>query len=225
MKHWAKWARWAWMLPVAELFLAAIIAGPYLFWEYRAARLLEEPETRNALRTLRLPDFSQPLPPPKHNWLQLVSESLPQRSQSVALLNIPGASIDLFVIAVRHRPTIAMTRTFPFDRWAWAAMLYPIFAIPFWWILGRSLDCRRTLKSETPAHLRWWDLALMLPLAIIGLAAWVSYVVTATPADKADINFIWVTTALGVWGVFAALATFIWFLQWKRRRLSPLAPA
>lgn len=208
------------MLPLAELVVAGIVAGPRLVDDYQLARFFEDPANARALLPLR--SFSLPPleAPPRQSLMRKVADAFPDRTQCVVLANIPGAMTDLAVIAVRHRPTVSHSRTFGFDRWAWAAILYPLFALPFWWVLGRSMDASRSMKSAQPRRVRWWDLLLMLPVACGGIAGWVVYQVATTPAEKADPDFRWLSVALGIWGVAAAGATVIWFQQWRRADLA-----
>lgn len=219
---WSRWLRWAWMLPVMELVLSAAIAGPVLVRDYRFARFLESAGARHVTLTMRMPDFSNP--PAKPSLQARISEVLPARTESVVLLNIPGALLDTMPVALRHKPTIGVSKTFALDRWAWGAVFYPIYALPFWWVLGRCIDGTGRSQTSSRGPLRWWDVTLMLLVAIFGSGGWIAFQVTATPVDKTDMAFMWAMVACGIWGIVAATASFIWFREWWRRRAARPLP-
>lgn len=172
--------------------------------------------------TMRMPDFSNP--PAKLSWQARVSEVLPARTESVVLLNVPGAVLDTMSVGLQHKPTIGASKTFALDRWAWGAVLYPIYALPFWWVLGRCVDATGRSRNSSRHPLRWWDITLMLPLAIFGIAGWIAFQVAATPIDKTDMALMWTMEACGVWGVVATTASFIWFRAWREQRAARPLP-
>lgn len=211
--------RWAWMLPMAELLIAATVAGPRLIDEYQMGRLLRDPSWLRVMSHLDLRPLPQSAQASKQSWIGAISENLPERTQCVVLANIPGAAVDFLVASVRDKPTVELTRAFPFDRWAWGAILYPIFALPFWWVLGRSADAAQLLTSANSKRLRWWDLALMLPIAVGAVAIGIDYLAFSTPDDLANTDFRRVVIAIVIWGTAGTAATVIWFLQRRKHRL------
>lgn len=207
------------MLPLAELLVAAVVAGPRLVDDYQIGQLFRDPSWVRIMSHLNLDQSIQSRRASRRAWISRITDELPERTQLVALANIPGAAVDAVIVAARHRRTIEPSPTFSFDRWAWAAMLYPIFALPFWWVVGRSADAARTLRSASPKRLRWWDLVLVLPVAVGGIAAGIDYLAFATADDKASADFRAMMFALAVWGALCAGATVIWFLQRRKHRL------
>lgn len=198
-----------------ELLLAAVIGAPALVRDYRVSRFIAQANERHLTLTVTLPD---PLvPPPAPGRIERIESYLPNSTEGVVLLNFPAAFVDLAVSWPMHRSLRDSPLVFTFDRWAWRALVYPLYALPFWWILGRSVDCGRSLRNKDPKRLRWWDLALMLPLAVLGIAA-LTAPFTSIPADRADAEFEVMIVAIWFWGALSVGACVIWFLQWRRRR-------
>jgi hypothetical protein len=211
------------MLPVLELVVSGVVAGPTLILDYRAQRFLNDIRSEHLVLNLSLPDPSGPSRKP--DWKDRLLNLRMNGTKYVVALNMPGLILDLVPLAIRHKPTIGVSTTFLFDRWAWGAIFYPFYALPFWWILGRSFDCALALQASTPIRLRWWDLAAMLPAAILGLTA-ISALFTSTPADRADHEYMLLIDVVIGWGILCSSACVIWILQWKaRRRLSRSAVA
>jgi hypothetical protein len=195
-RAWPRWVRWAWMLPVLQLLVAGWVATPGLVTDYRSKTAVEDHDVATA------PGF------------------VPTRTQAVAIFDIPGSFVYMLLRGPLNSPAAVLKRIFHSDPYSQMAILYPIGAIPFWWVLGRSADTASSLKSMLPSRLRWWDLILMLPLVWCGFCGWLWYF-SAAAGGTATSCFGWSMAAWGIWGVLSGVVITLWILQKRKRR--PLA--
>lgn len=125
-------------------------------------------------------------------------------------LNIPGVLIGLaFDI-----------RTWP-DEWhpssllvdTWRAISFPIFCLPFWWMVGRGLDALRDgRRLGWPLGLMGVIMSLAFAVAVAGCA------VAFSERDRTDPLKFWIFGGLGIWLLLFGMVGFAWIRQLILRR-------
>ena len=98
----------------------------------------------------------------------------------------------------------------------WQALVFPFFALPFWWLVGCGLDA---LLNKERLH---WSLLLTGTL-LFGLcvAALISFCFPMPAADRIDLA-LWIRSFAG-WTVGFVILPIAWIAQWIRQRRNPLA--
>jgi hypothetical protein len=204
------------MLPVAQLLVAALFVAPALVADYQMKRAFDDPGTRQLMASIAPRVLSDSESLEEDSDSPSATHFVPTRTQAVAIIDAPGWFLYGLTRHGKYSPSIALKRSFPFDEFADAGVLYPLYAIPFWWVLGRAADAGRTLRSATPLRLRWWDLVLMLPLVWNGFLGWVWYIHEAAHGAAASC-FGWSFAVWGVWGLAPVAVITVLILQRKRR--------
>jgi hypothetical protein len=213
--------RWAWAIPVAELLLAiAMISGPLIRMHRVHAFFKHVRQDQHGV--IPMGQLTPEVSTQKQTQWQSLSETLPGATQTIVLFNFPGLLINTVVSHFTLWSSWLGPLNYPLDVWMWRALVCPVYALPFWWILGRSLDCAASMRKGSLLPLRRWDIALMLPLAMICSAGAVSFSLTAIAADPADHDFVFLIVAMGLWSLLSIFVCVIWLLQWKKLR-SPWA--
>ena len=104
----------------------------------------------------------------------------------------------------------------------WRAVSWPFAGIFFWWLLGRSVEALfAARKSVVRPHINWAETIFAGILFIVGLAT-LAGILTSTPDDRRDLQFIaWVAGGL-LWGILASATIAARFMQ---RRIQKQAAA
>lgn len=97
----------------------------------------------------------------------------------------------------------------------WRAISWPFVGIFFWWLLGRGLEAlsaaRRSIASP---RIRWGETTFAVILFAVGLVA-LAGIVTSTPEDRHDIQFMALVAGGVLWGILATPTIIARFLQWR----------
>jgi hypothetical protein len=213
-----------WILPFAQLFLCAVILWPMLpslpaqikasFHEYRSPTV--------ALRMIgpRVPPFVVDLSNPE---LQRQVERLQAREWAVAILNLPGSLPDMTYAILS--PAQAEWTPRGMFMWTWRDLSWPVIAILFWWIAGRSMEAllsarRRVLLPK----ISWWEVVVSIPAGAFG-----AIFAVLVGANHTEFPVWKLLVALStIWFVLGISTLVAYFVQWRiRRRLvsSPLEQA
>jgi len=202
MKHWAKWARWAWMLPVAELLVAGLVAGPL------AVQLMRKPphlyRTTNDKIILDMSD------PAVRRWFDHGSR-FPSHFEDVYYLNIPAILIEI---------PISLPTSWPDSyrpSWAWPlgldgfrAITWPIWALPFWFFAGRGVD---TLTKR--GHVTAGETFLMGFLALAMLLFAAADLFAGSDRSIHQPYEQWALLPIAMWIAFGIICQIAW---WRQRR-------
>jgi hypothetical protein len=98
----------------------------------------------------------------------------------------------------------------------WQALVFPFFALPFWWLVGCGLD---TLIRKERLH--WSFLLAGTLLSGLSVAAFSRLFLPMAAADRVDLGF-WMRSFAG-WTLGFAVLPIAWITQSIRRRRNPLA--
>lgn len=190
------------MLPVLELAVAGIVAGP------SAVGMMHQPP--HLLRAANGKIVVNMKDPAAARWLREPGPRFPSRFQDVYFLNIPGMLIEIVV---------SLPTTWPDSyrpSWAWPigldgfrALTWPIWALPFWFVSGRGLDSllNRVHISAFEAFLMGLLSSLIL-IAVIGIAS------CARP-DPEERYIEWAILPCLLWIGFGLVCQIAW---WRQRR-------
>ena len=139
-----------------------------------------------------------------------------QKARIIMAINLPGALIQGLISLP--------SRTSPPQAWhpqalaveTWQALVFPFFALPFWWLVGCGLDA---LLNKERLH---WSLLLTGTL-LFGLcvAALISFCFPTPAADRIDLA-LWIRSFAG-WTVGFVILPIAWIAQWIRQRRNPPA--
>jgi hypothetical protein len=99
----------------------------------------------------------------------------------------------------------------------WQALVFPFFALPFWWLVGCGLDA--LLRKE---RLHWSLLLTGTVLFVICLAAHFHLDPNAPPPNLED-GSAWIFIGLTGWTIAFAVLPIAWIAQWIRQRRNPPA--
>lgn len=134
--------------------------------------------------------------------LEVAMES---RSHALVAINLPGLAVEAVTSIGDRWPESWHPEAIGFV--AWRALVYPIFALPAWWLAGVSLDAlwgRRRISS-----LAVWLAGLLFLFCALMAAVGSILGAGGDPADAAR------AAGFALWAGMFALAPFAW---WKQRR-------
>jgi hypothetical protein len=106
----------------------------------------------------------------------------------------------------------------------WRALTWPIVGMLFWWCAGRGIEAllgiRRSVMSP---RLTWVETAFAALLLLIGVATLIG-IVTSTPDDRRDVQFLALIAGGVLWGILAGTTVTARVLQWRIRKRDGVLP-
>jgi hypothetical protein len=136
------------------------------------------------------------------------------KARSMMAINLPGSFIQ-WLISLPSRSS-------PPSGWhpqalaleTWQALVFPFFALPFWWLVGCALDA---ILSKQRMH---WSLLLIgtVFFALLLVATFVFYL-PMPASDRADLA--WLMKGLIGWIIAFAFLPIAWITQSIRKRRHP----
>lgn len=218
----SKWLRWAWMLPVGELMLAAVVAG------VPAVRILraEKHEGSHSGKTLAQIDPSIVIDAiARMDMMQPKSHGpyLPNRFEWISFANFPGMFPSVLVARFSKSWPDEWSPSWSegLGMWAWRSISWPILCLPFWWFAGRGVDAfLDSLSHKGTRYVRWFEawgiLAIVTFLAVVqaGLA------IASNPNDGMP-EMRWMLLPASMWFAFGLMPLLAWIRQ--RRFFRPEA--
>ena len=124
-----------------------------------------------------------------------------------------------FPVAVAQVPYLLVTRR----EWlphgmligTWRALTWPLACLLFWWLVGRGIEAlSASFRSTLHPRLSWIEVAWSMVLLVVGIVTVIG-IVTSTPDDRRDKDFMAPVYGGLLWGVLAALAVTARFRQWR----------
>ncbi|HTW46509.1 MAG TPA: hypothetical protein VMD92_01100 [Acidobacteriaceae bacterium] len=193
------------MLPVAELVVAGIVAGPL------AATMLRHPP-----HLFRNPDGKIILDlrnPAVARWLQEGGPHFPTRFEDIYYLNVPAMLVEIGISLPTSWPESYR------PAWAWPigldgfrALTWPIWALPFWFFAGRGIDSF-TGRGQISAIEAFFMGLLGFAVAFLGLG-----IVLSEPSSLHPGYEAWMAAPAAMWSAFGVVCQMAWWLQRKNRR-------
>ena len=107
----------------------------------------------------------------------------------------------------------------------WRDISWPLAGILFWWIIGRTVEAlisgRRGIIWPRVRLAETIFAALFVCMGIAMLAG----LVTSTPDDRRDLQFVALMVGGMLWGILAGITITARVLQWKIRKKEALVSA
>jgi hypothetical protein len=130
------------------------------------------------------------------------------RARIMTAINLPGGLIQKLISLSAH--TLLPWHPQALALETWQALIYPFFAMPFWWLVGRGLD--GLLYKE---RLHWSLLVTGAVLFGLCLAALISFCFPMPAADRIDLA-LYIKSFLA-WALGFATLPATWVVQSIRR--------
>jgi hypothetical protein len=215
------------VLPIAELLICVIALWPsryFLLWqvsqsvkEYVPA--IAQPQQSGPAINIDIPSLT----PEQQQAADRATRMEDLRMAVAPMLNLPVGIVQL-PYALAH-PTPEGKEWVPRGMMftTWGALSWPIFGVFFWWFAGRGIDAfRAARKSILLPRITIPESIFAVIFLGIGVVAIVG-ILTSTPDDTRDVNFLAFLAGGVLWGIIAALAIAARFLQWRLRKCATLS--
>jgi len=204
------------VLPIVQLLICIIALWPsrYFVWF----------QLSQSLQTYALVKPQHPLPPINIGIPTLSPQQQQEADRAARIeqlrmevpvaLNFPALIAQLpYVVPIRREwVPLGMMRI------VWRALSWPFAGMFFWCLAGRGADAFRAVwKSVVAPRITMAETIFAGLLFPIGVATLVG-ILTSTPDDRRDIDFLALVAGGLLWGVLAALTIAARFLQWRLRK-------
>lgn len=147
--------------------------------------------------------------------------ALPDPLKAVALLNIPSMFGEMAISLPTTWPeSWHPNLSFPFDGlWFWRAITWPIYALPLWWLGGRTIDALRD-RGRFPFRPRI-RLVEAIAMGLIGAFSCILGIGLLLDSDPDGLRdgMRWVFVPALLWFSFGLLSVIAWVKQ-KRVKAS-----
>ena len=205
-----------WILPVAQLSVCLVALWPardYLLFsvirakEFYASRTQETGHLSEPQRVIVLPELTQD----QRREIAAAFETAISRYRVPVVLNFPVAVVQVPYSLVTQREWHPQGMLIE----AWRALMWPLAGLVFWWLMGRGMEAlwasfRSTLRPRlNPMEVTW--AILLLAVGIVTLVG----IMTSTPDDRRDKDFMALIYGGLLWGVLAGLTVSARFRQWR----------
>jgi hypothetical protein len=144
-------------------------------------------------------------------------ETVP-KARTMMAINLPGVLFQTLISV--------SARTSPPSSWhpqalalqTWQALVFPFFALPFWWLVGRGLD--NLIYKE---RLHWWLLLIGTLLCSVCLISTLGFRFGLSISEREDTG--WLVAACVGWTIAFAILPVAWIAQRIRERREPQSQA
>jgi hypothetical protein len=215
-----------WVLPVTQLLICLVVLWPAkgrLLFSVVEAKKFSAPirQERGQLsepqRVIVLPDLTSG----REQQLEAAEEITLQRMRVPVILNFPAAVAQVPYLLVTRREWLP--RGIPIA--AWRALSWPIAGLILWWLAGRGIDALfASYHSIVRPRLTWMEVAWAIILLGIGIVTLIG-IVTSTPDDRRDKDFMALVDGGLLWGVLAGLVLMGRFGQWRIHKSKAANPS
>ena len=205
-----------WVLPVAQL-LACLVAlwparGHLLFSVVQAKQLYapaqqEKTQRSEPQRVIVLPELT----PDRQRELDAAEETAMRRMRVPVILNFPVVIAQVTYLLVTRREWLPRGMLIQ----SWRALSWPLVGLLFWWLAGRGIEAlSASFRSTLRPRLSWIEVSWAIVLLLVGVVTLIG-VVTSTPDDRRDKDFMALMYGGMLWGVLAGLTIIARLRQWR----------
>jgi len=97
----------------------------------------------------------------------------------------------------------------------WRALSWPVAGVFFWWFLGRDIEALLAARRNVAQpRISWIETGFAAILFAVGVTTLIG-IVTSTPDDRRDTQFVALVTGGLLWGVLATVSIGARFSQWR----------
>jgi len=151
------------------------------------------------------------LTPQRQREVDAVYEKALQRLRVPVVLNFPVAVAQVPYVLVRRREWVPQGMFIE----SWRALIWPLAGIIFWWLTGRGIEAlSASFQSAPHPRLHWVEVTWAAVLLVIGIVTFIG-IVTSTPDDRRDKDFMALMYGGLLWGVLSGLTVTARFRQWR----------
>jgi len=212
-----------WVLPVAELLVCLVALWPargHFLVGLMLAKLLRAP-TQQGTGQVSEPQYVIDLPeltPERQQEVDARYEKELRRMRVPVVLNFPVAVAQVPFSLVTKREWVPQGIL----KESWRALIWPLVGIVFWWLTGRGIEAlSASFQRSVNPRLHWMEVTWAVVLVVVGIVTFIG-IVTSTPDDRRDKDFMALMYGGLLWGVLAGLTVTARFRQ-RRIRKSNLA--
>jgi hypothetical protein len=204
-----------WILPIAQLLVCFSVLWPVrgrLLFGLTQARPVFAPTHKEGQiaepnRVILLPELT----PERLRALDAAEESALSRMRVPVILNFPVAVAQVPYLVVRRREWLPQGMFIE----TWRATIWPLAGLIFWWLAGRGIEAlMASVRSTVHPRLSWIEVTWAILLLLIGIVALIG-ILTSTPDDRRDKDFMAFVYGGLLWGVLAVLTVSARFRQWR----------
>lgn len=192
------------LLPLIDLALLVILV--FIPVTLTAFRLYQAANNSDHVH-LRSGEFDVDLPRDQIIPWAIRAATTP-RARIMTAINLPGGLIQKLISLSAHTLLPWHPRSLTLE--TWQTLVYPFFALPFWWLVGRGID--GLLEKE---RLHWSLLVTGAVLFGLCLAALISFYFPMPAADRMDLA-LYIKSVLA-WALGFAILPATWVVQSIRR--------
>ena len=206
------------VLPVAQLLIAVVA-----LWPSRYLTLFQISQSIHAY----VPATAQRPVPPIDIEIPTLTSQQQQEADRVARIEQLRMELPVtlnFPVLIAQLPYIVPVRKelvpHGFMRETWRAVSWPLAGVFFWWLAGRGVDALRTVrKSVVAPRITMAETIFAGLLFTFGVVTLVG-ILTSTPDDRRDIDFLALIAGGLLWGILAVFTLAARFLQWRLMKRS-----
>jgi len=205
-----------WVLPVAQLlvclvalwpvrghFLVGLMFGKLL----RASSQQRTGRVSEPQRVIDLPELT----PERQREADALYENELRYMRVPVVLNFPVVVAQVLFSLITRREWVFQGML----KESWRVLMWSLVGIVFWWLTGRGIEAISASFQRT-IHLRlyWMEVMWAVVLFVVGIVTFMG-IVTSTPDDRRDKDFLALMYGGLLWGVLAGLTITARFRQWR----------
>jgi len=167
----------------------------------------EKTQLAEPQRVIVLPELT----PERQRQLDAAKETAMRRMRVPVILNFPVVVAQVPYLLVTRREWLPQGMLIE----AWRALSWPLVGVLFWWLAGRGIDAlSASFRSTLRPRLSWIEVTWAIVLLVVGVVTLIG-IVTSTPDDRRDKDFMALLYGGLLWGVLAGLTATARFRQWR----------
>ena len=205
-----------WVLPVAQLlvclvalwpvrghFLVGLMFGKLL----RASAQQGTGQVSEPQRVIDLPELT----PERQQQVDALYENELRCMRVPVVLNFPVAVAQVPFSLVTRREWVPQGML----KESWRALMWPLVGTVFWWLTGRGIEAlSASFQGTIHPRLHWMEVTWAVVLFVVGIVTFIG-IVTSTPDDRRDKDFMALMYGGLLSGVLAGLTVTARFRQWR----------
>lgn len=215
-----------WLLPAAQLSLCFIALWPSRYFilfqiSHAIARYAPVRPGKTSTTTLNIQIHTltaeqQAVADRAHRFEDLMMHAPQALNFPVCFVQVP------FIMA---RQTGREWTPDGFMKETWRGISWPFVGVFFWWIIGRSVEALISIRKGTSVPRVTLAETIFAALMIVAGIGTLVGIITSTPDDRQDLQFVGLMVGGMLWGILASITIAARVLQWKIRNKATLVSA